>query len=452
MRRTVIFLLTLIILSCTILFGCSNKVRIAPENYITLTLWHNYGGMMQATMDELIDVFNASIGKDRGIIVNVTSINSSSALQEKLFMAASDEPGAPKLPDITTCYPKVAVVLAEKNLLVDLNEYFSDHELSNYVTSFVEEGKINDKLYVFPIAKSTEVLFVNQTLFNRFSNATGITLDKLSTFEGISEVAMIYYDWTDAQTPHVLNDGKSFYAVDSLFNLAQVGMKQLGSSFIENEQLNTSGDTYNHIYETILKPAVKGGYAIYDGYSSDLSKTGDIVCSAGSTAGILFYGDTITYDDNTIEKVQYTVLPYPVFKGGKQIAIQRGGGMSVISSNKQRENAAVLFLKWFTEAEQNMKFISETGYLPVTNSAYSTIMKNEVDSIHNDNIKKLLNVAISMHKDYNFYIPPTFQAFDALGDEYEKEFKSAARSIHNRYIQLLSVCEPNEAYTQAIAK
>lgn len=449
MKIIMVFLLVFNLLFCTTLTGCNNKIGVSPENYITINLWHNYGGVMQATMDELIDKFNATIGKDKGISINVTSINSSSVLQEKLLLAANDEPGAPELPDITTCYPKVAVILAEKNLLVDLNEYFSDYELSNYIMSFVEEGKIDNKLYVFPIAKSTEVLFINKTLFDRFSNATGINMENLSTFEGISEAAMIYYDWSDANTPDILNDGKNFFAVDSLFNLMQVGMKQLGSSFVINEHLVTQGKTYNHIFETILEPAVKGGYAIYDGYSTDLAKTGDIVCSTGSTAGILFYGNTITYDDNTIEEVEYTILPYPVFKGGEQIAIQRGSGMSVISSNKEKEQAAALFLKWFTEAEQNIRFISETGYFPVTKSAYSTIMENEVTSIQNNNIKKLLDVAVLMQKEYDFYIPPTYQAFETQGKEYENNFKTRALAIRNEYLQLLNTNNPKEAYIQS---
>jgi multiple sugar transport system substrate-binding protein len=349
--KLVAFLLALIVTFCGLLAGCNSDSRLDAKKPVTLTLWHNYGGAMQMTMDKLIDTFNSTVGKDKGIIITVTSINSSAALQEKLMMAANDDPGAPELPNITTCYPKVAIILSQKGLLVDLNRHFSQKELSKYVPTFIEEGKIGGKLYVFPIAKSTEVLFVNQTLFDRFSEATSITIESLSTFEGIAKAAMKYYEWTDAQTPDVPNDGKAFYAADSLFNLVQVGMKQLGSTFIENHQLVTSGDTYNHIYDTIFEPAVKGGYAIYDGYSSDLSKTGDIVCSTGSTAGILFYGDTVTYADNTVEKVEYTVLPYPVFEGGKKIAIQRGGGMAVIRSDEKKEYASAVFLKWFTEAK-----------------------------------------------------------------------------------------------------
>ena len=89
-------------------------------------------------------------------------------------MAANNDPGAPELPDITTAYPKTALILAEKDLLVDLNEQFTEEELAKYVPRFIEEGIFDNKLYVFPTAKSTEVLFVNNTLFNRFAKDTDI--------------------------------------------------------------------------------------------------------------------------------------------------------------------------------------------------------------------------------------------------------------------------------------
>ena len=40
--------------------------------------------------------------------------------------------------------------------------------------------------------------------------------------------------------------------------------------------------------------------------------------------------------------------------------------MIVTKSTKEKEYASVEFLKWLTAPEQNIKFVSETGYLPVT--------------------------------------------------------------------------------------
>ncbi|HKL80711.1 MAG TPA: ABC transporter substrate-binding protein, partial [Mobilitalea sp.] len=94
---------------------------------------------MKDTMDEMIEEFNGTIGAKKGININVTSISGSQTLHEKLTMAAGGDPGAPELPDITTAYPKTALILAEQELLVDLKELFSDAELSKYIPRFIEE-------------------------------------------------------------------------------------------------------------------------------------------------------------------------------------------------------------------------------------------------------------------------------------------------------------------------
>lgn len=94
----------------------------------------------------------------------------------------------------------------------------------------MEEGLLTDgQLYVFPFAKSTEVLFLNQTLFDQFVAATGTPVANLATFEGITHAAMQYYQWADAQTPDTRDDGKAFYMADSISNLAQVSLAQMGT-------------------------------------------------------------------------------------------------------------------------------------------------------------------------------------------------------------------------------
>ena len=145
--------------------GCQAGNVLDPRDPVILTIWHNYGGQMKNTMDEMIDEFNETVGAEKGIILSVTSISGSATLHEKLIMAADQDPGAPYLPDITTAYPKTALILANKGLLADIGEQFTDEELSAYVPRFLEEGRLTgDRLYVFPTAKSTEVLFLNKTI------------------------------------------------------------------------------------------------------------------------------------------------------------------------------------------------------------------------------------------------------------------------------------------------
>ena len=231
MKRRIV-LATLFIAIFFSITGCNDE-RPNPKNPVTITMWHNYGGQMQSAMDELIDEFNSTIGRKKGIIISVTSISASNDIQEKLFMIAAGDPGAPEMPDIVTAYPKTALILYEQGLLAPLDEQFTRKELDAYLPQFIKEGRLSDgKLYVFPIAKSSEVLFVNQTLFDRFSAATGVKLDSLSTFEGIAEAAVKYYEWTDSLTPKIANDGKTFFTADSWFNIAQIGVAQLGGEFV----------------------------------------------------------------------------------------------------------------------------------------------------------------------------------------------------------------------------
>ena len=101
----------------TLLSGCSEPSGLDPKHPVTLTLWHNFGGQMQATMDALVDEFNGTVGKENSVILSVTSISGSASVQEKLTMIAAGDPGAPEMPDITTCYPATASILRAKELL-----------------------------------------------------------------------------------------------------------------------------------------------------------------------------------------------------------------------------------------------------------------------------------------------------------------------------------------------
>lgn len=445
MKRNISILL-LFIMVCTIT-GCDRGAQLDPSNPVTLNLWHNYGGQLKDTMDNMVDEFNGTIGAEEGIIINVTSISGSATLHEKLTMAAHNDPGAPGLPDITTAYPKTALIMAEEGLLVDLNSHFSAQELSAYVPDFLEEGRIiGDSLYVFPTAKSTEVLFVNTTLFNRFAQATGAKIEDLATFEGIARTAALYYDWTDQQTPEIANDGKTFYIADSLFNFSLIGCKQMGAEFISNGQFDLSTSQYKRVWDCYYQSAVLGQFAIFDGYATDLAKTGDIVCSTGSTAGVLFFSPTVTYADNTSEPAELAILPYPVFEGGQKAAMQRGAGMCVIKSTPEKEYAAGVFLKWFTSPENNLKFVSSTGYLPVTEVAFGEIMSKEIANVPDENIKRVLQAGRIMQQEYEFYIPPLFDGIDDLQQEYESQLRDVTANSRASYLNHLISSDENTAY------
>lgn len=437
------------ILTLVFMIGCENKHGLDPKKPITLTMWHNFGGQMKDTMDSMVDEFNATVGAEKGIILSVTSIASSASLHENLIMAANGDPGAPQMPDIATTNPKTAIILKDKNLLAELKSQFKDKELSEYLPSFIEEGMLGGKnLYIFPFAKSTETLFVNKTIFDRFSKETNVSYEDLKTFEGIQNAAQKYYEWTDGKTPEVLNDGKAFYHTDSIFNLTQMGCEQLSQGLIKDQGIDYTTAAFKKLWSYYYDSALKGYFAVYDGYGSDLTKTGEVVCSTGSTAGIAFFDDVVTYPDNTTESLELMVLPYPVWESGEKIAIQRGSGMVVTKSNETKEYAAALFLKWFTKAENNMKFVNNTGYLPVTKTAYENIITGDSKNLAGIKNSYLLDTEVKMYKEYKFFIPPIFEGIDSIQKNYEKKLKQTVKDDRKKLNLRLNNVSKEEAFME----
>ncbi len=401
----------LILLLAFLAVSCKNE-----KEKITLSMWHSYGGSMQKSMDTLIERFNSTEGKKEGIVINVTAISSSAELNKVLSQIASGDPGAPELPDICTAYPRIALPFAQQEKIVDLGTLFTDKELEEYVPEFLEEGRIEKTLYVFPLAKSTEVLYLNNTFYDNFAKEENLPNNQLSTLEGILEAATLYSQKT----------GKSFFTSDSFYNLFECGLRQKGVPLIKDGRINTEAEEFKELFLQLHEAIQEKGILLYKGYSSDLSKTGDILCSTGSSAGILFYGDTITYPDNRIEQVDYRILPYPVMEGGEKIALQRGGGLIVKKSTKEREKAAGVFLKWLTSKEQNLEFIRSTGYLPVTKSAFTEGLEEQI-KVEDPRIAKMLETVMRMRSEYTFYAPEVFDGYEELTKTFQTAFREAMK-------------------------
>ena len=108
----------------------------------------------------------------------------------------------------------------------------SHSPINNFIEQFnLDEKYFDDRLLIFPIAKSSELLYVNNTEFNRFASDTGASLGDLSTWEGLFKTAGKYHEWTNKKTS--VNDigGKTFIVYGYPFHYFQVGVSSLGAPF-----------------------------------------------------------------------------------------------------------------------------------------------------------------------------------------------------------------------------
>ena len=208
-----------ILLSLLLGIVCSAcSIKEEQKKPVTLTVWHVYGGQTDSPLNDMIEEFNKTVGAAKGIKLQVTVVSNTNNIHDAVLRAANNEPGASELPDLFISYPKTILAMPDSDILVDYNDYFSKEELAAYLPSFLEEGTVDGKLVSFPIAKSTEVMFIDKTLFDRFSEATGAKLEQLDTWEGLYDLSTKYAKWTDEQTPEVKGDGKTFFVHDYHFN------------------------------------------------------------------------------------------------------------------------------------------------------------------------------------------------------------------------------------------
>lgn len=423
------------------LYGCSDRTLPDSDNPVTLTMWHVYGSQTKSPLNDAINEFNNTVGRENGVTVNVVSVTSSSAIDKALASSANVEPGSVDLPDLFTAYPRVAEIVGEDKLLC-WNNYFSTEELSLFRDEFISEGYFGDKLLMLPIAKSSEALFLNKTLFDRFSAETNISTDTLKTFDGFFKTANMYYDWSD---------GQDFTQINDFYNYAYIGMKAYGSEFIQDGKLNLNDKTFEKIWLPLSKAAIYGGICLEDGYAASRWKTVEVISNIGSTADVLYQPEMVFYPDNTTENITSVSLPYPIFAENQAVSIHRGGGLFAVKSDDERKNyGAYIFAKWITSKENNLSFVTSTGYLPVTDVAFETLFA-DTSIVQKKNYQNLYDMMNDMIDRYELHALPLYNNASDIQNRFEKNVRIVLKSSRNQYIARIANGEDSETVLNELA-
>ena len=356
-------LIIFIILSLT-LCGCK-KSELDKHDPVTLSLWHVYGEQSDSPMNRLINEFNSTVGMEKGIIINVTAMSNASKIGEKLLDAYNKVPGSAEMPDLFFAHKSNVLELGTENIL-NWREYFGEKELSAFVPEFLADGEVDDKLCVFPVSKSTHLLFVSGGQFERFSKDTGVTYDSLSDWDGFFDAAEKYHSWSG---------GKPFCALDYPLRTIELAAEESGAGdiFADDGFYDFSNSILKQTFLKFANAMAKGHIMLSNLYSNTQVMTGEVLSGISSSAAVLYYNDTVTYDDGKSEPMNLEVLPLPSVKGKKPCVTQAGVGLCSYKTTSQKAEAAAVFAKWLTEPQRNLDFVCETGYMPVTNGAFDKI-------------------------------------------------------------------------------
>ena len=396
------------------LVGCGGAQSTARGNTepVNLSVWTYYNGDQLESFNKLVDTFNDTVGKEKNITVESYSQGSVNDLETQVMAAAQGKVGASAMPNIFMAYADTAYAMDQMGELADLAPYFTDEERAAYVDSYLTEGDFNDdgSIKIFPVAKSVELLFLNDTDWQTFADATGAEYADLETIEGLVGAAEAYYNWTDAQT-ETPDDGKALFGRDAMANYMLIGAKELGDTLFDVKggrmTVELTEATARRLWDNYYVPYVKGWFSASGRFRSDDIKIGNILAYVGSSSS--YFPSRVMLSDTESHSIALKVLPAPHFADGEKFAVQQGAGMAVAKTTDAEEAASVVFLKWLTQPENNIAFAVGSGYLPVTHAA------NEMDAIRSSgliltgNMENILTQAIDTVNSSEMYTPRAFE-------------------------------------------
>lgn len=395
--------------------GCAGKPGKGADsdNPTVIEIETYYNGAAKIALDELVEEFNSTVGDEQGIFVKANSSGDMSELFQNLSDELEKDEDDRDLPDIFSCYASNALKFEEEGLLVDLDEYFTEDELDEYVDNYIEEGRVgkDKQLVVFPIAKSVEVMTINKTDWDKFASATGADLRQLSTWEGVAETAEAFYEWSG---------GKALFGRDALANYVLAGAYQLGKDMFQvkdgKADVSMDRDVMKKLWDNYYIPYIKGYYTSVGRYRSDDMKTGDLITAIGSSSGGSFYAQEVTVGDNDPYPIETIVMPVPNFERTDPVVTQQGAGMAVVRSDKEKEKAAAVFLKWFTDVETNSRFSMASSYMPVKKSANNMeslekiVKANDIE--WNDIVRDTMEIGFEEGNTYDLFTMTPFEGSD----------------------------------------
>lgn len=120
--------------------------------------------------------------------------------------------------------------------------------------------------------------------------------------------------------------------------------------------------------------------------------------------------------------------------------------MFAVKSDDERKNeAAAVFAKWIAESQNNLDFVTKAGYLPVTNSAFDTLLDGTVE-VENEKYQMLFSAVADQYKDnYSFCSVPLFDGASSAQKDFEVLIKSTLSSAHTQYTERVQNGEDKDA-------
>ena len=352
------------------------KVETLDTNEeIEIEFWHFMNYYQRDVLNTIINEFSKLYPN-----ITITPVHYSDAQTlKKAFVN-----GIPvyELPTLIQAYPDDLALYLTGRCIQELDYYvnstknltsntldiigLSEEEQSQYIIGCMEESRSFDAkgtLYSLPLIKSTEVMYYNKTIFDKY----GWSVPK--TWDEVVEISEAYTHTTEYRDAcNIYGTKVAAFAADSETNLFRTLTKQWGGEFTT---FDSYGDGVYSFNNDASKDALRFFKSQYDkgyfataaslgvNYSSDAFKVGQVIMSIGSSAGA-------NYNLSSDGSFKVGVSLYPQKDLNKPQYLQQGSSIALTKNyNAQEELAGWLFMKYLTNYNSTLLFSTKTNYIPI---------------------------------------------------------------------------------------
>lgn len=329
------------------------------------------------------------------------------------------------LPDIFFVDGPTVSYYAANGIIVPIDDYFSQEDLSDFVPSTVAQCTYDGKLYAISATESSVALYYNKDYLTEcgvdVADIDSRTVDNPLTWSELEEIAQKCTTDNYVGTHIIMDHGEGLpYALEPMFI-------SNGKDFISDDGSTAEGYVNSpECVETAeyLANLIANGYANIDPIQDEFLN-GACATMLGGSWDIAILGASADFD--------WGVTYYPVSDNTKKAVSPCGDWSAAISKDCQNVDAAGQFLQWLVNTENTATYAAAIAKPATRNSAYDDpAMAEYADEPLAMIVEQLQNTAVPRPR------TPSYSVFSTKYAEAMTNIFSEAASSHTvdtAYIQ-----------------
>lgn len=266
------------------------------------------------------------------------------------------------LPDIFFVDGPTVSYYAANGIIVPIDDYFSQEDLSDFVPSTVAQCTYDGKLYAISATESSVALYYNKDYLTEcgvdVADIDSRTVDNPLTWSELEEIAQKCTTDNYVGTHIIMDHGEGLpYALEPMFI-------SNGKDFISDDGSTAEGYVNSpECVETAeyLANLIANGYANIDPIQDEFLN-GACATMLGGSWDIAILGASADFD--------WGVTYYPVSDNTKKAVSPCGDWSAAISKDCQNVDAAGQFLQWLVNTENTATYAAAIAKPATRNSAY----------------------------------------------------------------------------------